>query len=157
MYKSKLYLLYQSLNKLSLRKFRKWLQSPVHNEHVLVQQLFYFIETRKSYTAMTLSKERAWKYLFPKEAYNDLRLRHLMSIALDVLEHFVRYKESEKIAFFQEKTIANYLLEQKLEKQAAQKLKKATILLSKTVVDEHYYYHQYELELLQLEYYWARE
>lgn len=151
MYKSKLYKLYQTLDKKDLRKFRKWICSPMHNEHVMVQQLFYFFETRKSYTVTTLSKERAWKYLYLDEKYNDLRMRHLMSIAYDVLVSFVRYKLSENETFFQKKLFASYLFEQKLEKQAYKTLSSAANCLEKGKSSELYYFQQYELEVLKLE------
>ena len=151
MKKSKLYKLYQTLDKKALRKFKKWVCSPVHNEHVLVEELFVFLNTRKSYTAMTLSKERAWKYICPNKAYNDLRMRHIMSNAYVVLVHFVRYNLSENARFFQEKMFASYLFEQKLEKQAYRTLLSAADLLKKEVSKESYYYYQYELEVLKLE------
>jgi hypothetical protein len=100
------------LDKKALRKFKKWVCSPMHNEHVLVEKLFTFLTTRKSYTATTLSKERAWKYLCSDMDYNDLRMRHIMSNAYIVLVNFVRYNLSEKNAFFQEKMLASYLFEQ---------------------------------------------
>lgn len=147
---SKLYQLYQTLDREALRKFRKWLYSPMHNEHVLVQQLFVFLNTRKSYTATTLSKERAWKYLCPNEEYNDLRMRHIMSNAYEVLDSFVRYNLSENAIFFQKKIFASYLLEQSLEKQGRKALVAAANFLKKDISQESYHYHQYELEVLKL-------
>lgn len=148
---SRLYKLYQTLDKKALRKFKKWVCSPVHNKHVLVEELFVFLNTRKSYTTTTLSKERAWKYICPNKSYNDLRMRHLMSHAYTVLVGFVRFNLSEKASFFQEKMFASYLFDQKLEKQAHQTLISAGDLLKKEVAKESYYYYQYELEVLKLE------
>jgi len=148
---SKLYELYRTLDKRALRQLKKWVCSPIHNEHVLVEQLFVFISTRKSYTATTLKKERAWKYLCPNMDYNDLRMRHIMSNAYNVLVSFVRYNLSENAVFFQKKIFASYLFEQKLEKQAQKTLAAAADLLKKEISNESYYYHQYELEVLKLE------
>jgi hypothetical protein len=148
---SKLYKLYQTLDKKALRKFKKWLCSPIHNEHIFVEQLFIFINTRKSYTATTLSKERAWKYLYPNKDYNDLRMRHIMSNAYEVLVSFVRYNLSKNADFLQDKMFVSYLFEQKLEKQAHKQLALAANLLREEISNESYYYHQYELEVLKLE------
>ena len=148
---SKLYQLYQTVDKKALRKFKKWVCSPIHNEHVLVEQLFVFINTRKSYTTTTLSKERAWKYLCPNMDYNDLRMRHIMSNAYDVLISFVRYNLSKNVVFFQNKMFVSYLFEQKLEKQAHKQLVSAAEALKKEISKESYHYHQYELEILKLE------
>lgn len=147
---SKVYKLYQTLDRKALRKFKKWLYSPMHNEHVLVQQLFVFLNTRKSYTATTLSKERAWKYLSPKKKYNDLRMRHIMSNAYEVLASFVRYNLSENAIFFQKKMFTTYLLEQKLEKEGEKGLVSAANFLKKDISKESYHQHQYELEVLKL-------
>jgi hypothetical protein len=151
MYQSKLYSLYKTLDKKALRKFKKWIHSPAHNEHVFVQKLFQFIRTRKAFNAYTLQKERAWKYLYPKEEYRDLRMRHIMSIALEVLENFVRNYLSVEDVFYQEKILTKYFFEHKLNKQAYKKLEKSQVLLEDSTPDEQYYYHQYELELLKLE------
>ena len=148
---SKLYKLYETLDKKALRKFKKWVCSPIHNEHVLVERFFIFMNTRKSYTTTTLSKERAWKYLCPDMFYNDLRMRHIMSNAYEVLASFVRYNLSENALFFQEKMLASYLFEQKLEKQGYKTIASAAYLLKQEISNESYYYHQYELEVLKLE------
>lgn len=148
---SKLYQLYQTLDKKTLKKLKKWVSSPMHNEHVFVEQLFVFLNTRSSYTSTTLSKERAWKYLYPNRNYNDLRMRHIMSNAYNVLVNFVRYNLLENSIFFQEKLFASYLFEQKLEKQAHKELASAADSLKKETTNESYYYYQYELEVLKLE------
>lgn len=147
---SKLYKLYQTLDKEALRKFKKWLSSPMHNEHVFVTKLFVFMNTRKSYTATTLNRERAWKYLYPKEEYKDLRMRHIMSNAYNVLVSFVRYNLSENAIFFQKKMFATYLFEQNLEKQAHKTLVSAGAVLKKEMSKESYHHDQYELEVLKL-------
>jgi hypothetical protein len=151
MNKSKLYKLYCTLDKKALRQFKKWVCSPIHNEHVLVEELFAFINTRSSYTATTLSKERAWKYFFPNKAYNDLRMRHIMSNAYNVLINFVRYNLLKKTIFVQEKMLATYLFEHKIEKEAQKSLAAAARSLKKEIPNESYYYYQYELEVLKLE------
>lgn len=148
---SKLYQLYQTLDKKALKKLKKWVSSPMHNEHVFVAQLFVFLNTRSSYTSTTLSKERAWKYLYPNRKYNDLRMRHIMSNAYNVLVSFVRYNLLENTVSFQEKIFASYLFEQKLEKQAHKELASAADSLKKETTNESYYYYQYELEVLKLE------
>ena len=148
---SKLCKLYQTLDKKALKKLKKWISSPMHNEHVFVERLFVFLNTRNSYTPTTLRKERAWKYLYPNKIYNDLRMRHIMSNAYNVLVKFVRYNLVENSIYFQEKIFAHYLFEQKLEKQAHKELASAADSLKKETTNESYYYYQYELEVLKLE------
>jgi hypothetical protein len=151
MNKSKLIELYNTLDKVEHRTFKKWLLSPLHNEHKEVQQLFHFIGSRYKLNSTTLNKERVWKQLYPSQTYNDLRLRHLMSISLDILKNFVRYFSLKEDYFQQEKVLAKRYSSKKINKSAHQQLKKAAVTLDKLPWDEQYYYHQYELEALTFE------
>ncbi|MFT5646419.1 MAG: hypothetical protein ACI976_001101, partial [Aureispira sp.] len=89
MHKSKLILLYKSLNYSEKSLFKKWLKSPAHNKHTDVIQLFDCIASKKLLTKRTVEKKVLFKSIYPKESFNDLRLRHLMTIGVQVLENFV--------------------------------------------------------------------
>ena len=151
MYKSKLFELYQTLDKSSIRLFKKWIYSPVHNDHIYIQKIFEYIFSRRTLTATTLKKERVWKHLYTDETYDDLRLRHIMSLALDVLEEFVRYNQSKKDLVFQEKGLAHHYFEQGLEKRGYKTLEATKLLLDENPTNELYFLHQYELEVLLFE------
>lgn len=148
---SKLLELYRTLHKAEHRAFKQWLHSPLHNEHKEVQALFDFISSRYKLNKTTLAKERVWKHLYPNQLYDDLRLRHLMSISLDVLKEFVRYFSLKKDSFQQEITLAKRYTDKKINKQAHQQLKKAARTLDELPWDEDYYYRKYELERLSFD------
>lgn len=150
MYDSKLMKLFFSLEKRDIRLLKKWVHSPMHNEHKEVIQFFNFLFTRHVINAKTLKKERVWKYIYPNQPYNDLRLRHLMSFSFNVLKEFVRYKQVKIDAFNQEKVLIDYYLDRKIFPLVNQNLKKATATLANRLPqDEEYHYHQYELEVLK--------
>ncbi len=152
MEKSKLIVVFRTIEKKELRDLKKWVQSPMHNEHKDVSKLFDFLFTRYQLNATTLKKERAWKYLYGSKTYDDLRLRHIMSFSLDVLEKFVSYKMAKDNSFEHEKKLVKAYRDKKLVKAATQSLQKATKQLQKQVpVDEQYHYHQYELEVLKFD------
>ena len=152
MQKSKLVTVFKKIDKKDLRDFKKWVQSPIHNEHKDVSKLFDFLFTRYQLNATTLKKERAWKYLYQNKPYDDLRMRHIMSSSLKVLEEFVSYKMVKNISFEHEKKLVKAYRDRKLLKPATQSLKKATKYLNKSVpLDEAYYYHKYELEVLKFD------
>lgn len=152
MERSKLVQLYRTMDKAALRKFKKWLYSPIHNEHEEIQALFEFLWTRASLNERTLKKERVWKHLYGTQTYNDLRLRHLMSFALKVLEEFVSYEQAKKENFWQQR----YLVQHYLEANMTQRAQRLTEQLAKKLdqrpqKDERAYLQQYELELLRFE------
>lgn len=132
MLKSKLLRLYQTLDLLERRKFKKWLHSPLHNQRQDVLVLFDFLASRSEFTAITLRRERAFAYIYPEEVYQVQQFNHLLSYAYKVLEKFIEYLE----AVLDEKKTFQYqiLAYQKrgLDKIAQQKLKKAQQQLHKT-------------------------
>ena len=124
MEKSKLIVVFRTIEKKELRDLKKWVQSPMHNEHKDVSKLFDFLFTRYQLNATTLKKERAWKYLYGSKTYDDLRLRHIMSFSLDVLEKFVSYKMAKDNSFEHEKKLVKAYRDKKLVKAATQSLQK---------------------------------
>lgn len=151
MLQSKLFQLYQSLDKKAHRQFKKWRRSPLHNEHETINAIFDFLDIRSVFNAKTLQKQRVWKAVYPDQPYDDLKLRHLMSLSLNTLQQFVQHYETKNQPFVQEKNLASYLFERKLDKQAQQAYQKAQRVLEQTPKDETYHYHQYELEVLLFE------
>jgi hypothetical protein len=152
MEKSKLIVVFKTIEKKNLRDLKKWVHSPMHNEHKDVSKLFDFLFTRYTLNATTLKKERAWKYLYGAKTYEDLRMRHVLSFSLNVLEQFVSYKMAKKYKFEHEKTLIKAYRDKKLLKPATQSLHKATKQLKKDFpADEQFHYHQYELEVLKFD------
>ncbi|MBX7225209.1 MAG: hypothetical protein K1X55_04215 [Chitinophagales bacterium] len=96
MYRSKLIQLYKTLSKAELRLFKKWVHSPFSNQHKDVEKLYDFLMSRSDITPVTTNRERAYNYMFPNEAVDDAKLRHIMSYSLDVLEEFVAYQAFHK-------------------------------------------------------------
>ena len=60
MINSKLIQLYSALNKEEKTLFKKWVHSPVHNQHKDVIQLFDFIAGKRNLTACVLTKKKAF-------------------------------------------------------------------------------------------------
>jgi len=147
MFKSKLIRLYQSLDKAEIRQLKKWVYSPMHNQHEDVQKLFEFLFTRASITKVTTNRERAFDYLYPQNDFHMPRLRHVMSFATDVLESFIRFKE----ALSDSKKSDVYLLQgfrrRNLKKEATQKEKSLHKILKKSrLQNANHYLLQLQLE-----------
>lgn len=147
MHKSKLIRLYSTLDKAELRQFKKWLQSPLHNKHQDVKQLFHYLSSRTSLEEQQLQPEKVFQYLYPKKSFNMARLRHVMSFATDNLEQFIQYVEYNNAHKNSAIALLRGLRERNLTKDAtkfAQQLQKQG--RQQPLRDEHYYQWAYQLE-----------
>lgn len=89
MHQSKLIRLYLSLDKAELRRFKKWVHSPVHNRHEEVQQLFEYLWSKRPLKEQHLDRHHLFEQLYPGQVFHMPRLRHLASFATEVLEAFL--------------------------------------------------------------------
>lgn len=91
---SHLILVLRTLSKREVREFRKWLQSPMHNQREDVVQLFeYLMSGRHLQEDKFLQKERVFARIFPKTAYDDAQIRQTMHFLLKGLEAYLIYQE----------------------------------------------------------------
>jgi len=148
---SKLIELYQKLDKSDLRQFKKWVHSPIHNDHKDVKQLFAFIYSRNALSAVTLQKKRAWSYIYPKQDYDDARLRYLMALALRLLTDFVGYKTAVNDNYTTHIMRSKYFLEQEMPKPSQQQLDLAQQSIASETHNAQYHYQQYYIETLKFE------
>jgi hypothetical protein len=123
MEKSKCYQLYVALDKEEKAAFKKWIYSPIANQHNDVTAVFEFLFSKKYLNANIVQKEKIFEYLYPNKKYNDLRFRHVIANCTKCLESFLSYFQFQK----DENTTSLYLLKS-LEKH--QHNKYANTLLS---------------------------
>jgi hypothetical protein len=93
MQKSVLVEILRSLNRKEVRDLQKWLQSPAHNQRSDVIQLFDFLVENSSREKALPEKEQAWKAIFPKEPYDDARMRQVMYFLLKNIEEFLIFSD----------------------------------------------------------------
>jgi len=147
MKKSKLIRLYETFDSQQLEWLRKWINSPVHNKHPDVTKLFEYLLSKNKLTPRVLDKEKVFAYIYPERSYNDLRLRHLMSLGVKNMEQFVSFSLQEKEETAHYIRLTTYCINNSLDKYARQYIKKAKKQLDKTKQQNaaHFYY-QYQLE-----------
>lgn len=150
----KLITLYQTLDKSEKTALRRWVHSPVHNMHEQVTALFDYLLDKRELTEKILDKKKIYNVICKNEneTYNDLRLRHLFSLALDVLEQFVRFQcvkdghKNEKIA------LAKAYRQRKKPQQAQNALEQAADLHAKEPYrDANHYFEGYQIECERFE------
>lgn len=158
MYWSKLGQLYRSLKPSEIRQLKAWINSPFHNQNQDVIGLFEFLFSRRAVSEVSYQKERAFAYLYPDKTYNDLRMRHLLSLAYDVLIAFVRYNLSVSIS-----SENDILLAADLHKRNLHAPSKAVLAQSRLVLQENplrsdrYYLNAFRIESEQMEQSGAKE
>lgn len=151
MINSKLIKVYLKLDQKQLRQLKKWTYSPLHNKHKVVQQLFLLLAKKTTYNTNTLNKKHIWNSLYPNQKYNDLRMRHTLSISLEVLENFVRFYLYNQDVFYKNKLLSDWYLRQDYPQKAQKILLKTKKEIEELQLDEIYYGRQYELEKLLFE------
>lgn len=147
MLKSKLIKVFTALDTTQKRQFRKWLESPIHNQHQDVILLFNFIYSKRSFTDKSVAKKQAYQYIYNSLAYNDSRMRHVMSFALEVLNNFVSYLVQKKDPFLSSFSLIKAYREMQLDKFAIQELEKTKKQQRETLIKNSTFFLQnYQLE-----------
>ena len=94
MINSKLYKIYSSLSMGEQKEFRKFIRSPIYNQHQEVILLADYFETAQKDTKI-LQREVAYSALFPNKSFNYNELRHLMSYLFKVLKKYLIFLEMQ--------------------------------------------------------------
>jgi hypothetical protein len=130
MIKSKAYQLFTTLNKQEIRRFEKHLLQLNNNEFIL---LFKFITSISKPSLETLKKEKAYPYIYKSKNYNDLKIRHLLSDFLEILENFIYLNQASENKFnkllqlIKHTKIFNLTLSEKYQKELEDELNKEKI------------------------------
>ncbi len=93
MVNSKLIDLLSSLNSKEIKLISKLIYSPAYNQHKDVVTLFEYISQLNKFTIENLDRKTVFSKVFPKERYNDLKLRHVISYLLRVCEDGLVHQE----------------------------------------------------------------
>lgn len=104
---SKLILLLKTFNKEDWRWFRKFLLSPYFNNRKELINLFDYLRSQSpDFPLASLKKEKVFKKVFPKEAFNEKQLSYSMSYLLTQAEQFLTQRKFEE----SQPRINNFLL-----------------------------------------------
>ncbi|MGB3546850.1 MAG: hypothetical protein WBA17_07735 [Saprospiraceae bacterium] len=94
MKRSNIISIYRALDKKEARELGKWLDSPVHNTRTDVQDLHrYLLAGDHLDNDRFLKKERVFRKIFPKEPFDDARLRQTVHFLNRCVEEFLAYRQ----------------------------------------------------------------
>ncbi|WP_264788918.1 hypothetical protein [Aureispira anguillae] len=152
MYRSKLIDLLQILDRQEKEAFKKWINSPIHNQHQKSKELLLLLLSKRSLTPRTTHRKKVYAQLYPNEIYQDAKLKHIMSYCVQLLENFIEFLMQKKSTFSNKKMLIEFLEKRKLNKYAKQNiLKLQQAQQNQLVQDSNYHYHQFQLEKIIFE------
>lgn len=153
---SQLVIILQTFSKKEIRETRKWLHSPAHNQREDVVDLFeYLVNGNHLWEDKFLQKERIFRRIFPKESYNDAKLRQSIHFLLKSIEEFLISSEVLARKTQRQITLTQILRKRNLEKSFLKSLQEAKSLHNNGPY-RNFTYHREEY-LLQLEEYTSME
>lgn len=150
---SNLVLLVFSLSNLELKQFRLWLKSDLHNSRKELVRLFDWIMRFHRKTDLSkMTKEKAFKIVFPKQEYEDKQLRYAMSFLLQQVRDFMAWKQLQNDEMQQQRYLLISLRQRKLTKLFEQQFKKTNQFIeNQPNRNIDYYFNQYQLRLEEYE------
>lgn len=106
-----------ALSKKESRELRKWLVSPIHNQRSDVVQLYeYLTSGNRLEDDKSLEKERIFRKLYPKEAYDDARMRQVIHFLQESIEDYLTFKKAAEDEILSKLYLAQSYRERKLMK-----------------------------------------
>lgn len=148
MQKSKLLDIFATLSTSELKLFKKFVRSPIYNQNKQVQFLSdYLAKYAPDFSPKKVNKQQIFKHLYPTLEYNDLKMRHLMSLLLKVAEQFLAYLDFQEQKINQQLHLLSAFKQRKLDRHFEHTLAQTQSLQAQNpYFDRLYFYHQYRLE-----------
>ncbi len=111
MRESKLIVLLQVFENTQLKAFDKFIQSPYFNNSPIIIKLWKHLQKyAPTFESNLLEKEKIYKKVYPKEAFDDKKLRQLRSRLLKLVEEFMAIENFKQDKFRFKKEIADVYL-----------------------------------------------
>ena len=114
----------RTFSKKECREFSKWLCSPFFNQRKDVLDLFrYLTKADHLYEAKFLDKERVYKKVFPREPYDDAKMRQSIHFLLKQVESYLTFQTFQDEPFLDELLLARVYRRRKLDKSFLRQVK----------------------------------
>ena len=148
MQNSKLFHILKTLSVKELKGFEKYLHSPFFNSNDGVKSLFSFIEPfHPQYDQPKLEREQLFNLLYPKEIFDEKKIRYVVSDLTKLLEDYILLLEFKKDPILHKHFLLKSYSERNIEKYFLQTLEETSLVHQKSPYrNMDFYYHQYLLE-----------
>lgn len=148
MHNSKLFHILKTLSIKELKGFEKYLDSPFFNSNETIKLLFSIVERcHPEYNQAQLEREHLFKKLYPKENFDDKKIRYALSDLTKLLEDYLLLLEFKKETILNKHFLLKSYSERNIEKYFLQTLEETTEWQQRSPYrNTDFYYHQYLLE-----------
>jgi len=148
MKKSRLYEVFDRLTKQEIRELRKFVQSPYYNQQESICQLLEYLVACKYRLKLDPSKEKAFKIIYPKLAFNDVKVRLLMSTLHKLIEQFLVQADFTKDTLKSKVRLAAIYRKLNLPKHFQKTLNESIQLQEKSIFRDYEYFNdRYHLQI----------
>jgi hypothetical protein len=143
-----------SFSNKELKEFDQFVRSPYFNRREEVIRLFNYLVENKDFSADSLTKERAWKYVFSNLDYDDGQMRYTMSFLLKTMKDFLIQQQ-----LFKDKTYTQVLLCRALRQRGINNIFQKEITTAIEQQEKHpyrnanFHYNNYLLNIEKVEAY----
>lgn len=150
MHSSKLLTFLRTFTPDERKAFAAFVQSPYFNSNKKVAKLYLYIRTTApDFIAPKLERKKAFKHLFPKEVYREIKLHQLMSEMVKLVEKFWIQQGIEQQHFPQQLQLTRSYRQRNLEQYWQKNRRQLQTALSSQPDDieaAEVYFYQYQLE-----------
>ena len=149
MNKSPLVSILKTFSKKEIREFRKWLDSPFHNQRQDIINLYeFFFVDNHLHKEGALEKPNVFSWIFPKETYDDAKMRQVIFFLMQSIEQFLAYLEFSKNPITVKSALAKSYRKRTLDKSFEKTYKNVQKAQEeKGYKNEIFYRNNYALEL----------
>jgi len=153
MIKSVLFKVFQGLSSLEIRELGLFIRSPYINRREEVSRLYDYIAKNINISEGVLTKEKAWKYVFPNTEYKDKEMRYTMSFLLKATRQFLIFRELENDKVQSQVLLCRSLRQRRLSKLFETEINKTIEWQEKQPFrNTLYHYNNYRIQFELYEY-----
>jgi len=147
--------LFLNFSKKEVRELRKWLISPMHNQREDVIALFEYLSNEKYlYNEKHLEKERIFQKIFPKQRYDDSKLRQTIFFLNKCIEEYLTYSDLREDEVRLKMALAGVYRKKNMSKAYQKTIRSISGLQEKQHLrDEHFLRNEYLLQKEQYLYF----
>jgi hypothetical protein len=140
MINTKFYELYILLKDSEIKFFRNFILSEIKMKNKNVLALFEYLFSRKYLNENNLARKKVYKYVFEDSVYDDLKMRHLLSEAVETMEYYFSYRKFNISTIQQDIYLIESLIERNSLDLAHKNINNTSVLLEKQLFRNEFYF-----------------
>lgn len=152
MLRSKLYDVFMALPTGARRDLRQWVKSPFFNPRQDVADLYAYIDSHALRDVEALQKETVYKKIYGKTAYDDTKMRYIMSFLLRIIEQYLIFKQATSSDEKADLLLTQSYKQLNIEKHFGQSMERLRKKLKQGYTDSGVLLLEYDVEKMNFEF-----